>query len=69
MGEMRSAYKIFIGRHEGKKAFGRPSRICEDTIRMHLGVTEWEIVDCIHLVQDREYWWTVVNTVMNIRFP
>jgi hypothetical protein len=29
----------------------------------------WEVVDWIHLVQDRDYWWALVNTVMNFRFP
>jgi hypothetical protein len=26
-------------------------------------------VDWIHLAQDRDRWWAVVNTVMNLRFP
>jgi len=29
----------------------------------------WEGVDWIHLAQDRNQRWTVVNTVMNFRFP
>jgi hypothetical protein len=28
-----------------------------------------EVVDCIHLTQDRVQWWAVVNTVMNLRIP
>jgi hypothetical protein len=24
MGELRSAYKILVGKHEGKRSFGRP---------------------------------------------
>jgi hypothetical protein len=27
--------------------------------------TEWEGVDWIHLAQDRDQWWAVVNMVMN----
>jgi hypothetical protein len=29
----------------------------------------WEVVEWIDLAQDREEWWAVVNTVMNIRVP
>jgi hypothetical protein len=31
--------------------------------------TGWEGVDWIHLAQDRDEWWVVVNTVMNLRVP
>jgi hypothetical protein len=30
---------------------------------------DWEGVDGIHMTQDRDQWRTVVNTVMNLRFP
>jgi hypothetical protein len=29
----------------------------------------WEGVNWIHLAQDREQWWALVNTVMNLRVP
>jgi len=28
-----------------------------------------EVVDCIHLAQNRDLWQAVVNTVMNLRVP
>jgi hypothetical protein len=28
-----------------------------------------EVVDWIHLAQDKDQWWAVVNTVMNLRVP
>jgi hypothetical protein len=31
-------------------------------IRMDLREVGWEIVDWIHLSQDRDQWWTLVNT-------
>jgi hypothetical protein len=37
MGEMRKAYKILIGKPEGKRPLGRSRRRCDDNIRMHLG--------------------------------
>jgi hypothetical protein len=36
---------------------------------MDLRETEWEGVDWMHLVQDRDQWRAVVNTVINLRVP
>jgi hypothetical protein len=36
---------------------------------MDLREVVWEGVDWIHLAQDRDQWWAVVNTVMNPRVP
>jgi hypothetical protein len=29
----------------------------------------WCDMNCIHLVEDRDQWWALVNTVMNIWVP
>jgi hypothetical protein len=34
--EMRNAYKISVGRPEGKRTLGRPTRRWENNIRMDL---------------------------------
>jgi hypothetical protein len=36
IGEMRNAYKIFVGKPEGKRPLGRFRRACENNIRMDL---------------------------------
>jgi hypothetical protein len=37
MGEIRTAYKIFVGKHEEKRPLGRPWHRWEDNIKMYLG--------------------------------
>jgi len=36
---------------------------------MDLREIGWEVVDWIHLAQDRDKWWVVVNMVMNLWVP
>jgi hypothetical protein len=42
---MRYAYSILVGKPEGKRPFGRPSRRWEDNIRMDLREIGWEGVE------------------------
>jgi hypothetical protein len=67
MVEMINAYKIFVGKPEGKRPLGKPRHKCEDNIRMDLREVEWEGVDWIYLAQDRDQWRAVMNMVMNLR--
>jgi len=52
-----------------KRQLGRPKRRWEDNIRMDLRETGWECVDWIHVVQDRNPWRAVENTVINLLIP
>jgi hypothetical protein len=36
---------------------------------MDLTEIAWEVVDWIHLAQDKDQWWALVNTVMNLQVP
>jgi hypothetical protein len=54
MREMRNAYKVLVGKPEGMRPRGRPSRRWKDDIRMNLNEIVWENVDCMHLAQDRD---------------
>jgi hypothetical protein len=41
----------------------------EDNIKMDLREIGWEVVDWIHVAEDRDQWRPVVNKVMNLRIP
>jgi hypothetical protein len=56
-----------VGKPEGRRPLERPSRRWEDGIKMDLGEIGWEVVEWIHLAQDRDRWRAVVNAVMNLR--
>jgi hypothetical protein len=66
-GTLKNAYKILDGRPKWKRPVGRSRRRWEGNIRMDLTERGWEGVDWILLAQDRDQWWAVVNTVMNLR--
>jgi hypothetical protein len=66
MGETRNAYRILVGKPEGKRPLGRPRRRWVDNIKMDLRETRWDWID---LAQDRDQWRGLVNTVMILRDP
>jgi hypothetical protein len=65
-GEKRNAYRLWVGKPEGKRPLGRPRRRWVDNIRMEVG---WGDVDWIGLAKDRNRWRAVVNSVLNLRVP
>jgi len=66
MRRMRNAYRILVGKPEIKRLLGRPRRRWEGNIRMDLWEIGWEVVDWVHLAQDRDQRQDV-NTAMNLR--
>jgi hypothetical protein len=68
-GEKRNAYRILVGKLEGKRPLGRPRRRWEDNIRMDLREIGWGGMDWIDLAQDRDQWKVLVNMAMNLQVP
>jgi hypothetical protein len=66
MGEERNVYKVLMREPEGKGPLGRPRHRWEDGIRMNLREIGRGRVEWIQLAQDRDLWWALVNTVMNL---
>ena len=69
MGEERVAYRVLMGKPEGKRPLGRPRRRWVDNIRNELQEVGCGYVDWIGLAQDRDRWRTLVSAVMNLRVP
>jgi hypothetical protein len=67
MEERRSAYRILVGKPEGKKQLARPRCRWEYTTRwIFRKLDEGQGLD---LAWDRDRWWAVTNAVMNLHFP
>jgi hypothetical protein len=69
IGEKRNAYRILVGKLEGKRPIGRPRRRWVDNIEINLREIGWGGMDWIDLAQNMEQWMAFVNTVMNFRVP
>ena len=66
MGKRRGVYRVLVGKPEGKRLLGRPTRRWEDNIKMDFREIGCVGMDWIELAQDRDRWQTVVNAVMNL---
>jgi hypothetical protein len=56
MGEERDAYRILVGRPEGRRPLERPRRRWEDDIKIDLQEVGWGGMDWIDMSQDRDRW-------------
>jgi hypothetical protein len=54
MGEKRNAYRILVGKLEGRRPLGRPRRRRVDNIKMDLTKIGWDGMDWTDLTQDRD---------------
>jgi hypothetical protein len=69
MGAKRNAYRILVGKPEGKTLLGRPRRRWVGNIKMDLRETGWDGIDWIDLAYYRDQWRVLLSTGMNLRVP
>jgi hypothetical protein len=69
MGETRNAYRILVGKPEGKRPRRRPRRRWVDNVRIYLREIGWDGMDWVDVAQDWDQWRALVNMVMNLRVP
>ncbi|KAJ4427688.1 hypothetical protein ANN_25337 [Periplaneta americana] len=65
MDESRNAYRVLVGRLEGKRPLGRPRRRWEDNTKMDLREVGYDARDWINLGQDRDRWWAYAKSCTN----
>jgi hypothetical protein len=61
MKEKRNAYRILVGKPEGRRAPGKPRRRREDNIKMDIREIVLGGMCWIHLAQDRDQWGVPIN--------
>jgi hypothetical protein len=69
MGAKRNAYRISVGKPEGKIPLERLRHRRVDNMKMDLREKGWGGMNWIDLAQDRNQWRGLVNAVMNLQFP
>jgi hypothetical protein len=69
MEEGRVVHKVLVGKPEGNRPLGRPSRRWEDNIKMDIEEVGRGCVDWMELSQNRDRWRALVSTVMNFPVP
>ena len=67
MGDKTGAYRVLVGRPEGKRSPRRPMHTWKDNIKTDLLEVGWGHMDWIDFAQDRERQRAHVNAVMNLQ--
>jgi hypothetical protein len=67
MGKKTNAYRLLVGKPEGKRPLGRQRRRWVDNIRIDLLEMGLGDVDWIGLAQNSDRWRALVNSVSNLR--
>jgi hypothetical protein len=68
-GQKKNAYRILVGKPEGKRPVGRPRCRWVDNVKMDLTEMGLGGMDWIELAQDRDQWRALVNKLRNLRVP
>jgi hypothetical protein len=54
---------------ERERSLWKARRKCEDNIEIDLKETDYDVMDWVHVAQDRYRWRALVDTVMNLKVP
>jgi len=69
VGDSRGAYRVLVGRPEGKRPLVTPRCRWEDIIKIDLQAVGWGGMEWIDLTENRDMWQVLVNVVMNLWVP
>ena len=69
MEQSRNAYRVLVGKPEGKRLLGRQKLRWEDIIKIDLREVVCDPRDLIALAEVRDQWLAYVRATMNLRVP
>jgi hypothetical protein len=69
MGVMTNVHRALDGKLERNRLVGKPMRKWTGNIKTSVNDTECEVMDWVHLAQNKVQWRALVNTVMKLRIP
>jgi hypothetical protein len=69
MGEKNNAYRLLVGKREGKRPLLRLKRGWVDNIKVDLREIGWGGMDWIYLVHNEDCWRTLMKKLVNPRLP
>jgi hypothetical protein len=69
MGEKTNAYRLLVGKPEGKRPLERHRRKWVDNIKIYPVEIRWVGLEWTGLAQDRYRWKVLVIVEMNLRVP
>ena len=69
MEQTRNAYRVLVGKPEGKIPLGRLRRRWEDNIKMDLREVGCDPGDWINFAQGRNQWRAYIRALMNLWVP
>jgi hypothetical protein len=66
MGEMRNAYKMLVGKPEGKRPPREDQGVEWRMILLAIMKVGWKVVDWIHVAQDRGHCQALISSAINV---